>query len=181
MRQKFCIFLFVLASFFLFSSYKSAEEKKREIQACKTCDKIMDKLGEEIACEHQLKLLHVGLGEMADAKKADWGFHFVSNQKMTIEEVRPLLAAISCQLLNCIYTDSHFSSYYQIRHRELNEELIAFRLAFWDEHVNRPLFPYLAQVRLADGNVYYHYADPKTQILQEPIVESLSFLVTISH
>ncbi len=54
-------------------------------------------------------------------------------------------------------------------------DLFGFKVGFWDENVDRPLYPYLAQIRAAAGKVYFYYADPKTQALQEPPAEALTF------
>jgi hypothetical protein len=40
--------------------------------------------------------------------------------------------------------------------------------------MDRPLFPSLAQFRYAEGRIYYYYADPQTQGLQMPTVETLT-------
>lgn len=170
---------FSLCFLILFSGFSKEDENK--LRLGKECSKIMQAQGPIIASCHQLKLLDFCSGLIADSRIAYYGYHLTSSQPMTIDEARPLMAEIICYLLNVMYCDPHFENYFAMRKLPFNNNLVAIRLAFWDEHVNRPLYPYLAQVRLSDSNVYYHYADPKTQSLQEPIVEPLSALVSVNQ
>ena len=55
--------------------------------------------------------------------------------------------------------------------KNLSPELIGFKINFWDEKVNRFKPPYISQIRLADGQFYYHFANPETQALEPPIVQ----------
>lgn len=135
----------------------------------------LDKYADEIAKKYNLQVLTTGLGTLADAKRAPWGISFVSNQNLTIEQGRILANALTAQLLSKIFEDPSFANYWKNRPSgELKREDLAFRLAFWDQQTNRPLYPYLAQIRLVEGALYFHYADPLTQSLQDPIVESLA-------
>lgn len=136
----------------------------------------LDAFGERLAKAYQLEFLNSGLGLLADAKEGIWALNLVSREQMTIEEGRQLAKAISQKLLCKVFQDPLFAQYClksDGKDTTLRKEHVAFRLAFWDKDTNRPLYPYLAQIRLADGNLYYHYADPETQALQEPLVEAL--------
>jgi hypothetical protein len=141
----------------------------------------LDAFAKDLAKKHRLEFLNSGLGSLADAREGIWAINLVSGQKLTLEQARKFAADLSYQLLYKIYQDPLFAQYckkaaYMHKSAELKDEYVGFRLAFWDENTNRPLYPFIAQIRLADGNLYYHYADPKTQALQEPIVESLTSL-----
>jgi len=137
----------------------------------------LDAFAKELAREYQLEFLNSGLGALADAEQGIWALSLVSRQEITLEQGRQLATAIAHKLLDKVFTDPLFAQYCQKRNRfhkdELKREYVAFRLAFWDKKTNRPHYPFLAQIRLADGNLYYHYADPETQALQAPIVEIL--------
>jgi len=50
---------------------------------------------------------------------------------------------------------------------------IAFRINFWDENYDRKKPPHLAQIKVEQGKIYYYTADPKTQELQQPAVETV--------
>jgi hypothetical protein len=141
----------------------------------------LDAFSKKLAKQLQLKLLYSGTRSLVDAEQAIWTLSLTSSQKFTLEQARKLAADLTYRLLCKIYEDPSFANYCKIsatkwRSEELKEEYVGFRLAFWDENVDRPLYPYVAQVRLADGNLYFYYADPQTQALQEPIVESLKSL-----
>lgn len=139
----------------------------------------LDAFAKKLAKQHHLEFLNSGLGGLAGAKQGIWALSLVSREQMTLDEGRKLATAITRQLLHKVFTDPLFARYCQKSCRAGSEELkpehVAFRLAFWDENTDRPLYPYLAQVRLAEGKLYFHYADPKTQALQEPIVEDVGY------
>jgi len=141
----------------------------------------LDRLGTELAKKHELTFLNSGLGILIDFDPAIWVLNFTSCQALTIEQARPLIADLSYQLLYKAHHDKLFAKYCQLsagphRSPDVEDKLLGIRLAFWDQNINRPLYPYLAQIRLADSKVYYYYADPQTQALQEAKVESLNEL-----
>lgn len=131
----------------------------------------VDIFGKALAKEYQLEFLNGGLGDLADSKQGIWALNLVSRQEMTIEQGRQLAISIACKFLDKVYKDPLFASSCQKKGTSLKKEHVAFRLAFWDKNTDRPSYPFLAQIRLADGKLYYHYADPETLVLQEPIVE----------
>jgi hypothetical protein len=142
--------------------------------------------GKKLAKKYDLEIIGDGLALASDisgSKDGRWALSFTSKEALTIDEARPIIMDISYKLLYSFYHDPTFSKYYQYSKKEypflhatMDPNEIGFRLAFWNKDVNRPLYPYLAQVRLADSKIYYHYADPETQALQPPIVESLESL-----
>ncbi len=147
-------------------------------------EKSLKKEGARIAKKYDLKVIGNGFADnIAGSKDGTWALSFTSDQPLTLEEARPIVADISYKLFHSFYHDPVYVKYYSCVQKNLsflnktmNDDEIGFRLAFWDKDVNRPLYPYLAQVRLADSKIYYHYADPETQALQPPIVESLESL-----
>lgn len=184
-HKKISIFIFLLAPLLMSARYNGPAY-------CVNASKARDKFATQFAKKHDLEFLFGALGDMADADRANWGLSLVSRKLMTIEEARKLSTELSYQFLYLMYHDPVFVEYCKTVAAEyaghpkwaghdntcpdLKNEYIAFRLAFWDKDNNRPLYPYVAQVRLADGKLYYHYADPVTQALQDPIVESLESL-----
>ena len=101
---------------------------------------------------------------------------------MTIEEVRPIVESIANRMLVLkVYRDlvfalsrQKFADLMPHYYPEVRDDLDGFRLTFWDKHMDRPLKPNIAQVRLIDSKLYYFYAVTKTQALEEPIVEQLN-------
>src|ERR1700722_2079319 len=170
--KKFVPFLLLISAFFLCGMKHTGP--RHEVNTRKA----LDKIGLELASKNNLNLLNTGLGSLADAKNGVWALNLTSNHSLTIEQARPLVTDITTKLLFMMYHNPKFAKYAKMTKSELTNEKMAFRLAFWDQNVNRPLYPYLAQIRLADGNIYYHYADPMTQALQEPIVQSIDSLVS---
>lgn len=139
----------------------------------------LDRTAEQIAKKYRLEFLNSGLGSgLVGYTPCLWALSLVSHDNMTIDQARPIAKDIAQTLLNKIYTDPLFAAYCKTAQPRptactLTDDKVGFRLAFWDADVNRPLKPYLAQIRFADGKLYYHYANPQTQALEEPIVEPL--------
>jgi hypothetical protein len=137
----------------------------------------LDAFAKVLAKEHQLEFLNSGVGIIANADQAIWAISLVSRQQMTLEQGRQFATTIAHKLYKKVLDDPLFAQYCQEmsfihKSSEVKKEYVAFRLAFWDKNTNRPLYPYLAQIRLADGNFFYHYADHETQALQTPIIET---------
>ena len=44
-------------------------------------------------------------------------------------------------------------------------EQISFRISFWDENIDRPASPYIAEIRLLDGKLSYFTADDNQQLV----------------
>lgn len=140
----------------------------------------IDAFANDFVKKHQLELLNKsGCGE---GKNSLWGISVVSYELMTLEEGRKLANNLAYGLLYRMYHDPVFATYkkelgMKCHSPELIDSNISFRIAFWGKHcMNRPMPPYVAQIRLEKGNLYFHYADPTTKRLLEPIVESLESL-----
>lgn len=140
---------------------------------------LLDCFAEKLGSPYGLKVLLSGTGEtIAKSKhRGLWAIHFVSQQTLTIEEARPMATYMAEELINFIYTNPSFTDYFaQLRYPPNDKKKPAltdmgFRIAFWDENVNRPQRPYVAEIYLADGVLSYFYANPDTQALENPVVE----------
>lgn len=138
----------------------------------------LDILAISLAKKYQLNFLNSGTGIIAGYDEGLWALNYTSAKKMTIEEARPMVAEMAQAFLYKMYHDPLFAAYMEAskrysRRTELANDLMGFKIAFWDENVDRPLNPYLAQIRFADNKIYFHYASPKDQSLLEPKVETL--------
>jgi hypothetical protein len=148
-----------------------------EVKALKS----IESLGKQIARKYEMCLLYFGNGqEVVGSRECTWSLNLMSRKKMTIEEARPLAVEIARGLLSQLYGNPAFqyaltksSDKYKWLPSKPADNQVGFRLGFWDENTCRPLKPYLAQIRFVDGQLYYHYADPKTQALLDPIIESV--------
>lgn len=138
-----------------------------------------DCVAENLAKKYRLQLISSSGGVLIDSKKGLWAVGFVARYPMTLEQVRPMIADMARTFLWNMY---HLPIYAAVQKTSLSSKYplsnyhVGFKLAFWDSNMDRPLAPHLAQVKFVDGKVHYYYADPKTQALQEPIVEELESL-----
>lgn len=143
--------------------------------------KSLDRFGDALARQLGLYFLNSGSIEpLIGSKNCKWGLSLMCRRSLTLEEARPLANSIAHALLyqlhhNDVYANClmETAKHHWRESPKIKDEYVGFRLAFWDANMDRPLKPYLAQIRFADGNFYYHYADPVTQALQEPIVEPI--------
>ena len=53
------------------------------------------------------------------------------------------------------------------------QERLGLKIAFWDENVNRYPEPYLSQIKVINGIIYYYQVNPKDQSLGKPYTETL--------
>ncbi len=134
-----------------------------------------------IGAPFKLKLICAGLGHIAGANNSGttpWGLLFTCPDKLTLEQAQLMAKSVTEQLLQIIYEDPRIANYRIEALKQhpkgfyppLSNKSLALRFDFWDEQVNRPLYPYIAEIRLAEEKIYYYYADPKTQALQEPVL-----------
>lgn len=146
---------------------------------CVKADHAMDCVAEKLAKTYQLQLITSSCGVLIDSKKALWARGFIARYPATIEQVRPIIADMSRTILWHLYHDPVYATakkHTLMNRQPLGNQLVGFKLAFWDSNMDRPLAPFLAQVKFVDGKIHYYYADPKTQALQEPLVEELEAL-----
>jgi hypothetical protein len=62
-------------------------------------------------------------------------------------------------------------------------EQFAYRISFWDENIDRPVAPYIAEIRLLDGKLSYFTADDNQQLVlvfEESFADSLANRPTVS-
>jgi len=134
-----------------------------------------------VGSPYHLKLIAAGLGDVAGAQNSNvtpWGLLFTSSDKLTLDQAKPMVKNVTIKLLEKLYNDPCFANYSKEAlkklpkgdYQPLSDKSIALRIDFWDENVDRPLYPYIAEIRLIEENLYYFYADPKTQGLQEPFL-----------
>lgn len=178
MKKK-LIYLIPIALFLLYPEMRDLFFPCKGPSYCVKATQSLEHFGKKWGKTRNLTLLDVGTGSFADAEKSYWGVNFISHQNLTIEEAQPLVADLTYELLYRLYHDFVFENYADksgLNVKPFKDEYMSFKIAFWDENTDRPLYPYLAQIRLADGDLYFHYADPKTQALQEPIIKPISSL-----
>jgi hypothetical protein len=191
MKNNICLLVILLtlfSPFVLDAKPQSAEDAYSALDK-KTYESI-DAFTKDFVKKHHLKAL--SQTACRQTKRSLWSLNLMSNQALNLEDGRKLAKELAFGLLYKINNEPLFHQYLKFRSDyykdlpnwagtdaaspEIKKEYVAFRLSFWDSNSNRPLFPHLAQIRLEDGFFYFHYADPSTQALQDPIVESLESL-----
>lgn len=108
-----------------------------------------------------------------DTERSPWALLVTSDKLMTVEEGIVLAQAYGAKLMDLMEENVLFERlrghYNKGREQKMTlKNCLAFRLAFWDANVNRPLAPYLAEIRLVKGEFKCYYANPKTQALEDP-------------
>lgn len=170
----FFIFLFVIA-YLYFADTNEYIGPRYDVKPRKA----LDELGKKIAKQNGMTLLRrAAYGGGSRTVKAMWVLHFTSNKNMTIGEAKPLAIDIARQMLDKMYGDPLFKEYVRIEHEEypktsseLSDDMVGFKIAYWDDNMDRPLYPYLAEVRFTEGQLKFFYANKNTQALEQPIVE----------
>ena len=142
-----------------------------------------DKFADKVASDNHMVKLKIGHGGLVDGKKSRWTVHWVSDEKMNLDQAKILASSIYKTMWKEIYDNAVFLSHLKERAIDdssikikIEPQMVGFKINFWDEDVNRPICPYISQIRLADGLFYYYFADPETQALTQPIVQSLESL-----
>jgi len=58
---------------------------------------------------------------------------------------------------------------------------LGFRITYWNENLDRPKAPYLAEIQFRDNTFYYYEADPQTQALKLIFEESYENAITFKN
>ena len=176
--KKFFLFTLLLALFFSFNSFKKVYYGLPQEQKA---NQALDVISNEVAKNFNLEFLLSGYSFSETSENAVWLVSFKSSEKLTQKDSSIFVKQFMKTFLEKMRNNRVFNEYLKksdnnsFSKRTFRDDLFALKLSFWDENMDRPLAPYIAQIRVADNNVYYYYADPKTQALQEPpITEPLS-------
>lgn len=139
-----------------------------------------EKIIKDITRERHLRLLTTGQNMLiAREEPVLWAFWATDNRKMTLEEGKQLAKDVIQETLSRTQTNLIFTrALANLAELEPNKTIpsstvpaqFGFRIAFWDAKVERPHFPYLAQILAKSDAVYFYFADPKTQALKQPPV-----------
>jgi len=169
--------LFVLVAIGLFSiSSKHIGPKYCTI----TYDNI-DKFGAKISGKYPITYMETTAGCNNDCcNDVIWFLHFVCEKPYTFEQGNELAYNIFQELLNSKTNDPIFKAYikastFKSRGLEVKPDYFGFKIAFWDENVDRPKFPYLSLIRVFGTKMEFYYANPITQALEKPIVKQYRY------
>lgn len=151
---------------------------------CRNAEAAIDTIAISIAKENDLTYIGDGMGSSIGATNSTWAAFYTCLKKLTIDEACELAGKAQTALANKIYEQPFFETYYQETNKSMsyrtpehvNDHSAATKIAFWDENVDRPLSPYLAEIRVINGQLLCYYADPKTQALEVPITRPFHYV-----
>lgn len=194
MKQKILIALFSTFSFFSFTAHAASTPEAR-------ADKDQIKAAKAIAKENKMTYLTKGLSNIISRDKQDystWGIVWTCKEKLELDDAKALAIKVATSILDAVQNSPACMSYHKEayiwlktksdgRPPELDPKKLeaaenrptindlSFRIAFWDENVERMLPPYIAEISFIEGKLYYHLANPTTLELEEPIIEPFSY------
>jgi hypothetical protein len=151
----------------------------------------LDAFGHEIAKQYGMKFHKVG--SILESRFAYYGLIFQDfHHLITLDEARIMATTVIENFWKKLQNNPVVLKNIEARNEEViryNGKTIlpntaqfndvALRIDFWDENVERPSSPYIAQIIFSEGLFYYYEADPKTQelklVFKEPYEEALTF------
>jgi hypothetical protein len=148
---------------------------------------LLDKMGLEFAKKYDF--VYIGkAGNRIFIKSGYFGMvlKFVSPNMRTIDELRPVIHEMIVDCWQELLTNPIFKE--AVAHCGIMDDIsieperISILLTFWDEDINRPLAPYVAQVRAHHGMVEYFYTNPATQgLLLPPTTEKYEDFAELAY
>ncbi len=143
--------------------------------------------GKLVARDTDLEYIGWGLGSLLDVEssisKGDgmiWAINLVDHKQLTLDEARVEILSVFDNYKQLTVDNPNFMKTYQVYTETngdplFNETKIGIKLAFWDENVDRPRPPYVAQIRVAKGEIKYFFVADETQRLgDDPVIETIA-------
>lgn len=132
-----------------------------------------------LTSKYGFKYLNSGIGTVVDNLDVSFAIGMMGKQQMTIDQARPMVLNMINEFFQKVSTTPLFDEYgkrvkktlYYYDDRMIPEKL-GLKIAFWDQNVNRYPQPYLSQIKVMEGVIYYYYVNPKDQSLGELITET---------
>lgn len=151
---------------------------RKETKERKKFDKAFEIYAKDLCKRNKTQFIQTGIGTLLDVDHTLWSIHMVDRRGLTQQEARPIAVHMFDEFWNKISNDPSFlnnmlTSYIQNCPTKVDPTMVGIKWAFWDANVDRYDPPQLAEIRIYDQNIYYFYANPKTQALEEPIVETI--------
>lgn len=136
--------------------------------------------GNQVAQEYGMGVLMFGGDLIIDSKNEAFVLSYMDYHPRTLDEVRPIVVNIVDRMWEHVnkepiylqYRFDRFKTHPKLEKPELTQEHIGFKISYWDESMDRRGPPYISLVKYVNQKFYFYYADPKTQELNEPIVET---------
>lgn len=174
------LWLLLFATFINCSSLSAFKKPYEGPGTFKDFAKSMDAFCTQLAKKYQLTFLMLGNKKLVHTQTYSWSASFASNDSMTLDAGRETVVSLTSELWKEFNSNRYYLAEaiytYERGWRKTptpTSDMLGIKIAFWDANVDRPLHPYLACILVANNKIQYFYADPATQALQEPIVETL--------
>lgn len=152
-------------------------------------DTSLDKFGQATAQKYGMRFLFVG--KVEDNVLARYSLAFLCPKECSLAEGQQLAANVSRDFWEMLQHDQSVKEHFELvrdrmfnsKHEKVEMMRAAFRIGFWNEEVNRPKPPFLAEILLNDNMFSYYEADPETQalrlVLQEPYPKTMAHLASV--
>jgi hypothetical protein len=116
----------------------------------------------------------ISTGSFCLPDKAIFQVWVTAKTQETIQSGRALAVTFIKDYLNEMQNNRDTATWYACEREnwpsrysgKLSPKYIGVRIAFWDENVERPKAPYLAEIDFYEDKFLYYEADPKTQALK---------------
>lgn len=122
----------------------------------------------QLCKEKELLLLVVGFVGPKRTDGRPFGFSLMGYQQLDLSEAKKLAhecykkTAAFVQKNKCCLKkmkECFEKKYKAYPSATFIPEYVAFRISFWDQYIDRPVSPYIAEIRLFDGRLFYYTAD----------------------
>lgn len=170
-----CLFLLILCSEGKVSAMSINEEGSW----------VFEVFCQQLAKKYNMECLITGVGTVVDSRVVAWDVSLVDHRSLTIEQARPIIFAMIQDMLRETNSKPIYKAYLKDVAKSLrwydpvlSPKRFGIKLAFWDKDVNRPRPPYLSQIKVSEGLIYYFYANPD-QSLGTPIIETFDQAATL--
>jgi hypothetical protein len=143
--------------------------------------KLTEKFAISFSKQHSLKYLGIGTADYFDCDyQSDiWAISFASHERLNLDQARELVKNLTQEIWHHYKINKEYATHQKdvyarksTKSPDIIPSLVGFKISFWDENIDRILPPHIAEIKTYEGHVYYYFADPETQYLKEPIVET---------
>ena len=145
---------------------------------------------QKLSAQNNLNFVGVGPVGENDFKSKPFEFALWGKGQLNLDSARTLASQCSRKFFDFVKTDKTCLDYMIYRSKDdfFNDtasfpELrhISFRISLWDENIDRPLAPYIAEIRFVDGKLKYFTADDVQRLVlvyEETFDDAQAFLKT---
>ncbi|MBA3957244.1 MAG: hypothetical protein H0X51_02455 [Parachlamydiaceae bacterium] len=149
-------------------------------QLNKTVTSLIRNFGDQQEKKYNLVFLtHCTGVSILDCPEVIWAFNYRTDKKLKLEEARQLAVAMIDDYWQYFSKNPFFENYLKASFatiswmpKDVTPKRIGFKIAFWDDQVDRYPPPYISQIRVKDGIIQYFQREPNSPALQKPFEET---------